>query len=233
MLELAVKLRQKTGKNNKRLRKRGFIPAVLYGHKEPNLLLTVNYQDFEKLYQETGGSALINLKINDASIKGVQEKIVLIYDTAKDPVTDKFIHADFYQVKMDEVLKIEVPLEFVGQSQVVTEQSGVLIKSIQQIEIEALPRNLPRVIKVDISSIKTFNDNIYIKDLELPAGVKTNLNPKEVVASVIPPRKEAELEELEKAPEEKIDEVKVVGEEKKEAETEEEEGENQKERKKS
>ncbi|OGZ32477.1 MAG: hypothetical protein A3I88_03070 [Candidatus Portnoybacteria bacterium RIFCSPLOWO2_12_FULL_39_9] len=223
MLELAVKLRQKTDKN-KQIRKQGLIPAVLYGHRIENQSLTVKTRDFEGIYREAGENTLIKLKIENKKLKTGNEKAkikeertVLIHDVSKDPVTDKFIHADFYQVKMDEKLKAEVPLEFINQSPAVLEQEGVLIKSIQQVMVEALPENLPKGIKVDVSFLKTFNDNIHVKDLEAPLGVKILAGPEEVVASVIPPRKEKELEEIGKTPEEKIEEVKVEGEEKREA----------------
>ena len=220
MLELAVKLREETGKNNKQLRKQGFIPAILYGHKTKNTPLMVKYQDLENIYKETGESVLIKLKIKDQKDAKDKERTVLIHDIQKEPMTDKFIHADFYQVKMDEVLRAEVPLEFIGQSPAVAEQSGVLVKSIQEVEVEALPQNLPREIKVDISTLKTFDDNIHIKDLEVANGVKIMASPEEVVASVGPPRKEQELEGLEKAPEEKVEEVKTEAEEKREVKAE-------------
>lgn len=215
MLELSAKIRAQKGRGLNQLRKQGLIPAVSYGQKTKNLSLMVDAQDFEKIYQQTGQSTLIKLKAED------KEKIVLIHDIQKDPVTDKVIHIDFYQVRMDRLLKTEVPLVFVGESPAVQAEGGVLIKNIQKVEIEALPKDLPREIEVDISSLKTFDDNIYIKNLSLPEGVKIITEAEEVVASVIPPRAEAELEELEKAPEEKVEEVKVEAEEKREAKVEE------------
>ena len=208
MLELSSKLRSETGRQNKRIRKQGFIPAILYGHKVKNLALLVERQDFEKTYQEAGESTLIKLKIDG------KERVVLIHDVAKDPVSDESIHIDFYQVKMDETIKVEVPLIFTGQSAAVKEKEGVLVKNIQSLEVEALPQDLPHEIQVDISSLKTFDDNIYIKNLKLPSQVKIEAQPEEVIASVIPPRTKAELEKLEEAPEEKIEEVKVEVEEK-------------------
>jgi large subunit ribosomal protein L25 len=221
MLELSADLRQETGRKNKQIREQGLIPAILYGHKVKNLTLLVKTLDFERAYQEAGESTLIKLKINTPQKQAEKERIVLIHQVAKNPVSDKIIHIDFYQVKMDEPIKVEVPLVFVGQSPAVKETDGVLIKSIQSLEVEALPQDLPHQIEVDISSLKTFDDNIYIKNLELPPRVKIEAQAKEVVASVIPPRTKAELEALEQAPEEKIEEVKVEAEEKAKEEVEE------------
>ncbi|NQV00733.1 MAG: 50S ribosomal protein L25 [Parcubacteria group bacterium] len=219
MLELSVKLRKETGRKNKQIREQDLIPAVLYGHKIKNILLSVKKHSFEKIYEEAGESTLIELNIASDEEKSKKERVVLIHDIAKDPVSSEVIHIDFYQVKMDEPITTEIPLIFNGKSLAVEREGGVLIKSIQAIEIKALPQDLPREIEVDISSLKTFNDNIYIKDLKIPDKVETTVDLEEVVASVIPPRTVTELEELEQAP---VEEVEKVEEEKKGAEEEEE-----------
>lgn len=219
MLELSVKLRKETGRKNKQIREQDLIPAILYGRKIKNILLSVKKHSFEKIYKEAGESTLIKLNIASDEEKSKKERVVLIHDIAKDPVSSEVIHIDFYQVKMDEPITTEIPLIFNGKSLAVEREGGVLIKSIQAIEIKALPEDLPHEIEVDISSLKTFNDNIYIKDLKIPDKVETTVDLEEVVASVIPPRTATELEELEQAP---VEEVEKVEEEKKGAEEEEE-----------
>jgi len=214
MLELSVKLRPETGRGNKQIRKQGLIPAILYGRKIKNLALSVKAQDFEKVYQEAGESTLIKLKTREGPDKVKKERVVLIHEVANDPVSDEPIHIDFYQVKMDEPIKAEVPLIFVGESPAVKEVEGVLVKNIQSLEVEALPQDLPHQIEVDISSLKTVDSKIHIKDLKLPTTVKIEVQPEEVVVLVIPPRTKAELEKLEEAPEEKIEEIEMVEEKK-------------------
>jgi len=202
MLKLTAKLRQETGRQNKVIREQKLIPAVLYGHKIKNLNLSVKEQDFGKIYKQAGETTLIKVSIKDDG-----EKIVLIYRTERDAVSDKIIHIDFYQVKMDKEISIEIPLVFINKSEAVETDKGVLIKNIQVVEIEALPQNLPSEIEVDISVLKTFDDNIYIKDLKIPEKSKIKNNLEDSVASVIPPRTTAELETLEEAPVEKTEEV--------------------------
>jgi len=214
MLELSVKLRPETGYGNKQIRKQGFIPAILYGRKIKNIALSVKAQDFKKIYQEAGESTLIELKIKAAEKGAEKKRVVLINEVANDPVNDEPIHVDFYQVKMDEAIKAEVPLVFVGESPIVKEAAGVLVKNIQSLEVEALPQDLPHQIEVDISSLKEVDSKIHIKDLKLPEAVKIEVQPEEVVVLIIPPRTKAELEKLEEAPEEKIDEVEMVEEKK-------------------
>jgi len=217
--ELKAKVREVLGRKVKTLRKKGIIPAVVYGLKAKSIPLEIDYSEFEKVYKEAGESTVIKLKT------GKESKNVLIYDVAMDSVSDKFIHVDFYEVRMDKPITAVVPLVFEGEAPAVKNLEGVLVKNITEIEVEALPANLPHEIKVDISVLKTFDDLIHIKDLKIPDGVKISINPDEIVALVSPPRSDEELKSLEEKVEEKIEEVAKVGEEEKAAEAvEEEEG---------
>lgn len=197
MLKLAAKLRQETGKKNKHLRESGFIPVVLYGPGIKNVSLAVKMRDFIKIFEKAGESTLIELKIENGK---EDNRIVLIYDVSRDPVNEQIVHADFYQVKMDQSITVEVPLVFIGQSEAVEKDKGVLIKGYQSIEIEALPKDLIHEIEVDISVLKTFEDRIHIRDLKVPDTVKITANQDDIVVSVTPPRTAQELEELEEAP---------------------------------
>lgn len=209
MYSLEAKLRKVSGKKVKNLRENGIVPAVLYGPKikEP-ISLEIDYEKFDKIYREAGESSLIKLKTDK------EEKDVLIRGIQKDSVSGKFLHIDFYEVPLTEKIKLSVPLEFFGESEAVKELGGVLVKNIMEVEIEALPKDLPHDLRVGLSKLNTFEDDIKIKDIEVPEGVKILANPEEVVVSVVPPRAEEELAELEGKPEEKVEEIKVAGEEK-------------------
>jgi len=207
MLELLAKVRSELGCHVESVRKKGFIPAVLYGQGVKNLNLSINYNTFEKIYQEAGETTLIKIKIKDGESK--KERVVLIHDLVRDPVNNYFVHIDFKQIKMDQVINVEVPLVFVNESEAIKSEGGVLVKSIQVVEIEALPQDLISEIEVDISVLETFDDNIYLKDLKVSEKIKLTGDLEEVVASVTPPRSEEELEELEEAPTESVEEVEV------------------------
>jgi large subunit ribosomal protein L25 len=219
ILQLQAKTRTETGKKVKKLRQAGRIPAVLYGQEISPCNLSVSYQEFVKIYQQVGESTLIDLLIdNNPPVK------VLIYDVSRHPVTDRFTHIDFYQVKMTEKLRTTIPLKFVGEAPAVKELGGVLVKGFDEIEVECLPTDLVPEIEVDISGLKTFEDMLHLSDLKLPKGLELVIKTNEVLAKVVPPRSEEELKTLEEKPEEKIEEIKVITEEKKkEKETEEEE----------
>ncbi len=213
MLELSANLRQSVGRKNNEPRRQGLVPAVLYGHKVKNVSLMVKASDFEKIYNESGMSTLIKLKIADKDAK-IENRVVLIYDTDKNPINGHPTHIDFYQVKMDEPISVEVPLIFIGESNAVERDGGLLAKTLQSVIVEALPAELPHEIQVDISSLNTFDDKIHIKDLSVPSSVKIIASMDDMVVSVLPPRTSEELAELETTPEIKLEEIKTEKEEK-------------------
>lgn len=222
MLTLSAKIRKDTKKKIKALRNKGIIPAVLYGPKTKNTLLEVNEREFEKIFKETRESSLVSL-----DVEGKKEKfIILIHEIVKEPLTGKVTHIDFYQPLLDKEIEARVALVFEGEAPAVKELGGTLVKNFSEIEIKALPQNLPKEIKVNVSVLKTFEDNILIKDLTIPPEIKVlKKHADEIVASVTPSEKVEE--ELEKPIEEKVEEVEKVEKKKKEEEVEPEETEKQ------
>ncbi|MDP3764102.1 MAG: 50S ribosomal protein L25 [bacterium] len=194
---IKVKIREKGGVNQ--LRQDGFVPGVVYGRGVKNTNVFIEAPILEKVLQKAGESTLLELTIEgdpSTSLGAGKPKHVLIHDVQRDPVKDNLTHVDFLEVSLDRKIKAEIPLLFVGDSPAVKELNGTLIRGIQHVEVEALPQNLPHNIEVDISFIKTFEDHIKIADLKIPAGVKILDNSETILASVIPPRTEEELESL-------------------------------------
>lgn len=210
---LKAKIRKEVGKKVKEIRKEDKIPAILYGHKVKPQPLSIEYADFNHIYEEVGESGILRLVIDRQP-----EKDVLVKDIQLDSISSKYIHVDFYQIKKGEEIKTKIPLKFIGESKAVKELGGVLEKPLEEIEVECLPKDLPREIKVDISHLKTFDDVIRIKDLSFPLGVKILEDKRETVALVSPPRAEEELKELEEEIEEKVEEVEGVKKEEEEVE---------------
>jgi len=214
MQTISAKIRKEVGKKVKKLRSQGILPAVLYGPKTETLSLEVDEKDFEKIFQEAGESSLISLEIDKKKF------LVLIHAIEIDAISKKTIHVDFYQPRLDEEISAEVPLVFIRESVAVKELGGTLIKNMHEIEVKALPQNLPHEIKVDLEKLKTFQDNILIKDLIIPQGVRILKGPDEMVALVS--QKVKVEEELSKPVEEKVEEVGKVEEKKKDTEESEE-----------
>ena len=218
-LELKSKKREIIGKKVKTLRNQGLVPAVVYGGSEGSTPLVLELKEFKRIFKHAGETTLVKLFVDDpafakASAGRDNFKNVLIHDSSRDPITGEIKHIDFYEVKMDEKITAKVPLVFTGDSPAISELGGVLVKAMQEIEVRALPADLPREIEVDISDLKTFDDNITVKSIKLPKNVEVSENFSAAVASVMPPRSEAEIEELSGEVKESVEEVAVETEEK-------------------
>lgn len=202
-MDIQVQKRDIFGKKVKALRNKGLIPAELYGHKLENVHLSVAEKDLSKTYKEAGESTVINLIFGSKKIPS------LIYYIGVNPISGKFSHVDFYAVKMDEKIRTEVSLNFIGESPAI-KGGGVLVKSMHEIEIEALPADLLAHIDVDLSVLAEIHNSIRVKDLNVGNRVKVFVEPETVVATVIELAKEEIIEKPIT-----VEEVKVEGEEKK------------------
>ena len=212
MISLSVKIRKDFGKKTKSLRKTDKIPAVVYGPGVKNASIVIDYKDFQKVFKKAGESSLIELDIEEEK----EKRPVLIHEIQKDPVSDKFIHIDFFQASLKEEVEATVPLVFFGTALAEKDLGGTLIKNITEVEVKALPQNLPHEISVSIDGLKTFGDHIFIKDLILPKNVKVLKKPDEIIASVAEQQKIEE--ELEKPIEENVESVEKIEKERKEKE---------------
>lgn len=199
-LELEVKKREAGKKNKKQLTsKEKMIPAIVYGHGISNQAVSVPMSKFEKIFKLAGTNTLVSLKIDS------EKKQVLIYDYQQDPVSDQFIHVDFYAVRMDEKIEATIPLKFVGISGAVKDKGGVLVKNMEEIKVKCLPKDLPHEIEVDLAVLGSFEDRIRVSDLKAGSGVEILIEDKNlIVANAIIPK--VEKEEVGK-PEEKVEEV--------------------------
>ncbi len=202
MLQLSAKIRKETKKKVKNLREKGIIPGILYGHKTKNTSLEVSLKEFDKIFSQAGESSLISLEIDSKKFP------VLIHQIQKHPVSGDIIHIDFFQPSLEEEIVAKVPLVYEGTPPAIKDLGGTFIKNLSEIDVKALPQNLPHEIKIDISSLKTFEDNILIKDLKLPPGVKV-LKENDVILAFVAPLEKVE-EELVKPVEEKVDEGEKV-----------------------
>lgn len=174
-----------------KLRKDGQMPAVLYGGDIANTQLAVSQNEFEKLFRKAGESTIIELVVPGGKVHNV-----MIKDVARHYLTNLPIHVDFYAVKMNETLTATVPLEFVGESDAVKLHGGTLVKVINEVEVECLPGDLPHVLEIDISKLKTFEDSITIKDIPVSSKVEIKADADEMVAMVQEPRDvEAEMQD--------------------------------------
>jgi large subunit ribosomal protein L25 len=203
-MEIQAKKRDALGKRAKAIRRAGFIPAELYGHGVENLHLSVPAKEFTRVFREAGESTLIEIVING------ERKPVMIHDVARHPVTDEALNIDFYQVRMDERITVKVPLTFIGEAPAVKELGGVLVKSMHEIEIEALPNAIPHSLDVSVSGIVEIGGSVYVKDVKAPESATILVQPDTVIATVT---ERVSEEEEAAAPAVSVESVKVEGEE--------------------
>lgn len=214
MFELHATTRE-AGKKLGSLREAGDIPAILYGPGVTPMPLSVKRGDFERAFSEAGESSLLKLVVDQNG--NPQPHVVLIRDLQRDALRGLPRHLDFHAVRLDEEIKIDVPLHFVGSASIEARSEGVVVKDIHEVKVEALPEHLPHEIEVDISGFDTVDAEIRLKDLKLPHGVRIVEDLELVVVHAAPLMSDAEAAAIEAPSEASVADIEVVGEKKGEA----------------
>ena len=178
--ELKACIRKESGKGPaRRIRKEGLIPAVFYGRGEEAVSLSVNAAGLRKIIKEKGGNVFIRLLIEGQER---QERLSLIKELQIEPVSRRFYHADFYEIRMDHKLTIDIPLRFVG-TPIGVENGGELQHLKRDIKVSCLPAAMPDFIDVDVSGLE-IGASIKIQDLQIPEGVEV-LDPGDVGVAIV------------------------------------------------
>ncbi len=185
MLALTAKIRD-IKDNLDVLKKGGELPAVFYGMGNESTPISISKIEFKKIWRKAGESSTVKITTPKATID------VLIHDVQVNPVTDEPIHVDFLVIDMNKTIKVEVPIEFIGISEAVKTGLGTLVKVLHEVEVEALPADLPHSFEVDISSLIGLDSQILVSDIFLPKGVKMITKEDEVVASIAEQKEEVE-----------------------------------------
>ncbi|OGM99448.1 MAG: hypothetical protein A3B91_01165 [Candidatus Yanofskybacteria bacterium RIFCSPHIGHO2_02_FULL_41_29] len=216
-IELEAQTRTVLGAKVRALRSSGYIPAVLYGKGQEALNLQVPIKNFHKALKEAGESTLVYVNVDGKSYP------TIIHDVARDPVKDDVIHADFYKVSLTEKIKTKVPVVFEGESLAVKDLAGIFVRNVNELEVEALPQNLPHEISISISSLKNFGDQILVKDIKFGSDIKLVADEDTILATIQEPKSQEELDAELAAPTAGVEDVEIV--EKKKEEVPAEEGE--------
>ncbi len=174
---LQIEKRDIRGKKLEKLRSEGKLPAVVYGPKQEAQSILLDRAVFEKVLKDAGESTIITLA-------GLGDEIdVLVHDVAFNPAKGGVTHVDFYAIEKGKEITVHVPLEFVGEAPA-AKTGGSLTKVLHEIEVTCKPNALPQHIEVDVTGLDDFEKQIHVKDLAVPAGVKIENDPEEVVAMV-------------------------------------------------
>lgn len=183
---IAAQLRTPGGKNvNRRIRKAGKIPAVIYGPGKPPIVVSVDPNDVKTiLYSESGRNTIFTI-----SVDGSEQSNAMVKDYQRDPVQGHLLHTDFLEIAMDRLLSLTVNVEIVGEAEGVKLDGGIMDIVTHSIEVECLPSDIPESIKVDVSHLK-INDYIRVKNIQAEAKVRILSDPEIVVVTIVPPLKE-------------------------------------------
>ncbi len=176
-ITLAAEKRNTLGKKVKILRQKGIVPGNIFGKNIDSLAIQIEEKKLQVASEDAGSSSLIYLKVN-----GDTERPVLMQKLQKHPVTGLSLHVDFRQVDLKEKVTAVVPLEGIGKSPVVTDKQGLLLWIIDELEVKALPTDLPEKIEVDITGLTQIGQEILVKDLKIdPSKITITAGPEEVV----------------------------------------------------
>ena len=172
------------GKNaNRRIRKSGKIPAIIYGPGKEPAVLSLNYVDiYEILRSEAGQNTIFNV-----NIEGVGQRSAMVKDYQLEPVKGKLIHADLLEIAMDRLLVLTVNLELVGEPQGVKIDGGTLDFITRSIEVECMPADIPESVKLGVGKLRV-NEYIRAKDINLGDKVRILTDPEVVIATVSAPK---------------------------------------------
>jgi large subunit ribosomal protein L25 len=190
-LEISLDPRTAAGKANRRLRRQGIVPGVVFGNGRESVPVQVDAKELETLYRAAGRTSIVQLKVGSARrptsaiIKGVQ----------RHPLSRRALHVDFFVVDLTQEMQVDVPLVFTGEAPAVDATGGTLFTNLDHLKVKALPADLPHEITVDVSSLVDLDAAVHVRDIAIDGdGVHVLNDPDELVAKVVPPRVEEEPE---------------------------------------
>ena len=186
-LELTLDAREAHGKANKRLRRAGIVPGVVFGKGEESTPVQVDAKVFETLYRQAGRTSVVDMHMPGTSV--VTSGI--IKSVQRNPLSGNALHVDFFIVNLKQEMENDIPLVFIGEAPAVEETGGTLLHNLSSVHVKALPTDMPHEITVDVSVLRTLDVAIHVRDLSLNRDLVNVLTDGEtLVATVVPPRAE-------------------------------------------
>ncbi len=200
-IELQTTNREILGKKVRFLRRQGIIPAHLFGHDIESVALQCDAAQLKQILKQAGKTRLISLKLD----KVKQPRNVVVREIQKNPLTGDLIHVDFYQVRMTEKIKTDVPIVLVGEAPALKSKENMLFQELNSLTIECLPAQTPPSIELDMSPLTEAEQSLHVKDIILDEGITVLIDPEHMVVKIsmrhIERIEEAVAEEVAEAPE--------------------------------
>lgn len=176
--KLVVSKREITGKKVRKLRREGIIPANIYGADFDSTAIQLSLLDFKKAFAIAHETGLVDVELDSKVVP------VLIKNVQYNPLTDEVIHADFHKVNLKEKISAKIPVEAIGEPKAVADKIGLLEQPVMEIEVEALPTDLPEKIEVQVENMAAVDEQILVSDLSIPAGVEVLTDASQVVFKI-------------------------------------------------
>ena len=188
---LSGKIRKQTGKKStKQTRQEGLLPAVLYGQKD-NLNISINPKELTKIINQKGLNAIIQLALEGDT---AQDRKVLLKEYQRHPLKEDWVHVDFFEVNMNQTIKVHVPIRLTGVSPGV-KQGGILNHVIQELSLECLPADIPEVLEVSVDKLE-LEEAVHVTDLNVSEKV-TILHPATATVAIVHAEKKVEEKPVE------------------------------------
>lgn len=181
---LNANIRDLLGRKVKTLRNDGLAPANIFGKNVKSTSIQINTKEFQAVYKEAGETSIVELNL------GKDIRHTLISNVQLHPVTDEILHVDFREVNLKEKITAQVPVELEGESQAEKSGVGTVVTQLSEIEVEALPTDIPENFTINIESLSDVDQAIYVKDIKAPSGVTITEDSESIVVKVEPQQKE-------------------------------------------
>ena len=190
-VELKVTNREILGKKVRLLRRQGMTPVHLFGHGIESVALQCHTAELKRVLAQAGKTTLINLKLD----KEKRPRAAVVREIQWEPLKDELLHVDFYQVRMDEKMRTEVPIVLLGEAPALKLKGNMLIQDLDTLTVECLPAKIPHSIEIDLSSLTQPEQMIRVKDIAIDRDIAVLNDPELVVVKVTSQPVEKEIEE--------------------------------------
>lgn len=194
--QLAAEARQAQGKKNRKLRRTGYVPGIVYGPSIDPISVQFPYRALEVMLMNAGGTNLIDIEVNGDSFPSLAREV------QRDVVRGDILHVDFLAVDQTQRISVEVPIVMQGESPVVVAREGILITGRSSLTLEVFPSDIRDRIIIELSTLTEMGSEVLVRDLSFGENVTVHNDPNEMLAKIVQPaaaRAEEELDELDEA----------------------------------